>query len=67
MGIVFNKYSLSFLRLNNYAVKLNIGDLDEGLIGEISMMERYLMKSHDLIQTRGKVIVLLFRINLLKS
>lgn len=39
------------------AVNLKIDDLDEGLMGEITLMERYLMDSHDLIQTRGKVMI----------
>lgn len=41
--------------------KLEIADLDEGLMGEVSEMERQLMNTHDLIQTRGKVIVIFYQ------
>jgi hypothetical protein len=38
--------------------KLEVADLDEGLMGDVSELERHLLDSHDLIQTRGKVIPL---------
>ena len=39
--------------------KLEIADLDEGLMGDVTETERHLLNTHDLIQTRGKVIHIL--------
>ena len=41
--------------IKHYSHKLQIADLDEGLMGDITEMERHLLDTHDLIQTRGKV------------
>ena len=59
MEILFNFIEINFIfvyRLLSYAGKTrSLDDIDESLVGELTEVEKFLLKSQDLMKVRGKV------------
>lgn len=52
---IFNQFQHHY-SLGNYAEKsTNLNDVDESLVGQLNEVEKYLLKSQDLMKVRGKV------------
>lgn len=44
-----------FIRIKDYLKQKNVDDVDQALMGQLSKLDRYLLESQALIETRGKV------------